>query len=76
MSWAAVPHYLPHLRTAPAAHQRRGCAFAEKGVTAYLQRPVQRERLNERFLKSTIRGVQSCESRLYHLAPHALFHPG
>lgn len=37
---------------------------AEKGVTAYLQRPVQRERLNERFLKSTIRSVQSCECEL------------
>ncbi len=46
-----------------SAHALRLIA-AERGVTAYLERPVQRERLNERFLQSTIRGVQNCEYRL------------
>ena len=34
-------------------------AWAERGVTAYTLNPVQRERVNDRFLRGTLRGVQS-----------------
>ena len=43
--------------------ERRGEAVKERGVSAWAHRPRNREQVNERFLRNTLRGVSSNNRR-------------
>ena len=44
--------------------EKRGEAVRERGVTAWAHRPREREQVNERFLRNTLRGVDSSNRRV------------
>lgn len=57
----AAPALLPHPPTSSPLHLPE--IHTGQGVTAWMQRPVQRERPNERFLQHTLRSVHAHNRR-------------